>query len=235
VHDRLETGKRKTDFGPGLTMKKCCMNRGRHMRKAVLASAAFASFAIAGFAAPPVAHAENTIYNTSPPSTIRVAIRSENPSGEADPRGRIIWVQTVPFEEYVQDVLPNEWVPSWNQEALKAGAMAIKMFAWYHHLHPVTIDGFTFDVDNTVNFQTYRTLSRQSDTDRAVFAVWRRTYVKQDGGIIELNYRAGYENNPNWQYRNAQKMAQWGSEYWATRGRDYVQILQFYYMDRVLR
>ncbi|MBX5436014.1 MAG: SpoIID/LytB domain-containing protein [Alicyclobacillaceae bacterium] len=176
-----------------------------------------------------------TIYNTSPPSVIRVAIRGLNPDGESDPRGRILWVQTVPYDEYCEDVLPNEWMPSWHPEALKAGAMAVKMFAWFHHLHPVTIDGFTFDVDNTVNFQSFRYYSRQPETTRAVQAVRPYAYVRPNGEIVELNYRAGYRNSPNWQYRNAQKMAQWGSQYWAERGRNYVQILQFYYMDRALR
>jgi peptidoglycan hydrolase-like amidase len=185
-------------------------------------------------ATPPVEAATPTVYNTSEPSTIRVAIRGLNPWGEADPRGRILWVQTVPYEQYCQDVLPNEWVPSWHIEALKAGAVAVKMFAWYHHLHPVTIDGFTFDVDNTVNFQTFRYLSRQPDTNRAIAAVRPYAYVKPGGEIIELNYRAGYRNSPNWQYRNAQKMAQWGSQYWAEQGRNWIQILQFYYMDRQL-
>ncbi|MCL6515438.1 SpoIID/LytB domain-containing protein [Alicyclobacillus sp.] len=205
------------------------------MKKTILGGlAALVCLGMTALNAPP-ARAEQTIYNTPLPSTIRVAIRAENPSGESDPRGRILWVQTVPFDEYCEDVLPNEWVPSWHIEALKAGAMAVKMFAWYHHLHPVTIDGFTFDVDNTVNFQTFRYWSRQPETNAAVRAVHNAVYVKPNGEIIELNYRAGYRNSPNWQYRNAQKMAQWGSEYWAERGRNWVQILQFYYMDRTLR
>lgn len=176
-----------------------------------------------------------TIDNTKEPVSIRVAVRENNPNGEPDPRGRIVWVQTVPFYQYCEDVLPNEWMPSWDPESLKAGAMAIKMFAWYHHLNPVTIDGFTFDVDNTTNFQTFRYLSRQPDTNQAVNSVMKYAYVKNDGEIFELNYRAGIQNDPNWQYRNAQKMAQWGTEYWATQGRSYLQILQFYYADRALR
>jgi peptidoglycan hydrolase-like amidase len=175
-----------------------------------------------------------TVYNTPEPSVVRVAIRSMNPSGESDPRGRILWVQTVPFVQYCQDVLPNEWMPSWDLDSLMAGAMAIKMFAWYHHLHPVTIDGFTFDVDNTVNFQAFRYLSRQPETNRAVYSVQRFAYTKPNGEIIELNYRAGIRNSPNYQYRNAQKMAQWGSQFWAERGRTYLQILQFYYQNRNL-
>jgi len=176
-----------------------------------------------------------TIYNTAIPSTMRVAIRALNPSGEADPRGPIMYVQSIPFQEYCEDVLPNEWIPSWNKESLKAGAMAIKMFAWYHHLHPVALDGFTFDVDNTVNFEAFRYLSRQPVTNAAFQAINPFVFVKPDGSIIELNYRAGTQDNPNWQYRNAQKMSQWGSEYWAKQGRDYVQILQFYYVDRALK
>ncbi|WP_083520860.1 SpoIID/LytB domain-containing protein [Alicyclobacillus kakegawensis] len=196
----------------------------------------FVSAAVAlGIISPTAAYAAPTVDNTQEPATIRVAIRENNPNGEPDPRGRIVWVQSVPFYEYCQDVLPNEWMPSWHAESLKAGAIAIKMFAWYHHLHPITIDGFTFDVDNTTNFQTFRYLSRQPVTDRAVASIRRYAYVKPNGEIIELNYRAGIPNDPNWQYRNAQKMAQWGSQYWAQRGRNYIQILQFYYEQRALR
>ncbi len=205
------------------------------MKRLLIGSVACAMLTFLGLALPPRAMAENTIYNTSLPDIVRVAVRENNASGQPDPRGRIIWVQTVPFEQYCEDVLPNEWMPSWHPESLRAGAMAIKMFAWYHHLHPVTIDGFTFDVDNTVNFQTYRSWSRQTETNRAVESVRGYSYVKPNGEIIELNYRAGYRDDPNWQYRNAQKMAQWGSQYWAERGRTYIQILQFYYAERALR
>ncbi len=205
------------------------------MKRLLIGSVACAVLSFLGLALPPQAHAENTIYNTSLPSIVRVAIRENNSSGQPNPRGRHHRVQTVPFEQYCEDVLPNEWMPSWHPESLRAGAMAIKMFAWYHHLHPVSIDGFTFDVDNTVNFQTYRSWSRQTETNQAVESLRGYSYVKPNGEIIELNYRAGYREDPNWQYRNAQKMAQWGSQYWAERGRTYIQILQFYYAERALR
>lgn len=182
----------------------------------------------------PKVEAAETIYNTSAPSVIRVAIRENNASGEADPRGRIIYVEAIPFLTYCEDVLPNEWFPSWSPEALKAGAMAIKMFSWYHHIHPVTIDGFTFDVDNTTNFQRFLALSEQPTTNAAFTAITNEAYAKQNGEIIELNYRAGIANNPNWEYRNAQKMSQWGSEYWADKGQTFSQILQFYYQNRYL-
>jgi peptidoglycan hydrolase-like amidase len=174
------------------------------------------------------------ISKTPYPKTLRVAVRENNISGTPDPRGRIIYVMNVNFEQYVRDVLPNEWMPSWHSESLKAGALAVKMFAWYHHLHPIKISGYTFDVDNTVNFQVYRENTHQPDTDAAFASTRNLAYVERNGNIFELNYRAGYENDPNWQYRNAQKMSQWGSQYWAVRGRTYLQILQFYYEGRQL-
>lgn len=41
-------------------------------------------------------------------------------------------VKTLGFDEYTKCVLPNEWIPSWDEKALKAGAIAIKTYAWYN-------------------------------------------------------------------------------------------------------
>lgn len=184
----------------------------------------------------PQAEAQQNYFigQTGFPSSIRVAIRENNPAGEPDPRGRIVYVSNVNFDQYCRNVLPNEWLPSWRISALQSGAIAVKMFAWYHHLHPVTIGGFTFDVDNSVNFQTYRAHSDQQPTDEAYYSTRNLAYVKPDRSIFELNYRAGYANSPNWQYRNAGKMAQWGSEYWAQQGLTATQILNFYFMNHMI-
>lgn len=171
----------------------------------------------------------HTLYNTPLPQVIRVAIRAGN-----NPRGPILWVQTVGFQQYCEDVLPNEWIPSWDPAALQAGAMAIKMFAWYHVLHPVSIGGFQFDVDNTVNFQQYKPLSAMPQTTQAVQSVWPYAYVFANGGIVPLDYRAGTSNSPNWPFIASQKMSQWGSQYWAAQGYSYQQILNLYYTNRVL-
>lgn len=168
------------------------------------------------------------------PQSIRVAIRESRPGGEPDPRGRIIWVKTVSFDEYQRDVLPNEWLPSWHPEALKSGAIAVKMFAWYHSLYGTVADGFRYDVDNTVNFQTYREGRRTDDTNRAIAAVRPMAYVEQDGTITPTYYRAGRPRDPNWQYRNRNKMAQWGTQFHAERGRTYLEILQWYYQGKLL-
>ncbi|MCY0876777.1 MAG: hypothetical protein OWT28_10990 [Firmicutes bacterium] len=178
--------------------------------------------------AQPIA-AHHTLYNTPAPQVIHVAIRAFN-----NPRGNILWVQTVGFQEYCADVLPNEWFPSWSADSLHAGALAVKMFAWYHHLHPVTIGGFTFDVDNTTNFETFRPLSGTPATDRAIQDIWPYAYTYADGGIAPLDYQAGWRGSANWSLFHSQRMSQWGSSYLSDNGFNYLRILGFYYTDRVL-
>ena len=36
------------------------------------------------------------------------------------------------FESYVRDTLPNEWVPSWPEQSLKAGAILVRTVGWEH-------------------------------------------------------------------------------------------------------
>ncbi len=170
-----------------------------------------------------------TVNNTPVPSVIHVAIRANN-----NPRGQILWVQTLSFKEYCTDVLPNEWGPAWKTESLKAGAMAVKMFGWYHTLHPVTIGGFTFDVDNTTNFQEYKYMTSRSKTDQAIQSIWPYAYTYTIGEIAPLDYRAGNPNRANSSFDSSQKMSQWGSQYWAIKGMNYVQILGIYYSGRTL-
>ncbi|QQE81080.1 SpoIID/LytB domain-containing protein [Alicyclobacillus sp. SO9] len=166
-----------------------------------------------------------TIDNTKYPNRIRVAIRANN-----NPSGKILYVQTVSFKSYCKDVLPNEWMPGWNQNALRAGAIAVKMFGWYHTLHPVTESGKTFDVDNTTNFQEYKYKTATPATNRAVDATWNLVYVPANKEIKKLEYRAGIPNNPNWSFVGADLMSQWGSQYWGTTGKKkYLPILGLFY------
>ncbi len=166
-----------------------------------------------------------TVYNTPMPSVIRVAIRPNN-----DPLAPIAYVQTLGFQEYCEDVLPNEWMPSWNAQTLRAGAIAIKMFAWYHTLHPVSTGGWTYDVDNTTNYQQFKYLSGTTITNQAVLSTWNIVYVPATGDVTQLNYRAGIPNNPNWAFVGSNMMAQWGSEYWGRTARlTFPNVLGMYY------
>ncbi|MCY0876831.1 MAG: SpoIID/LytB domain-containing protein [Firmicutes bacterium] len=173
----------------------------------------------------------HTIANTAYPAVIRVAIRSYN-----NPVGPILYVQTLGFQEYCEDVLPNEWFPTWNTESLKAGAIAVKMYAWYHTLHPVTTDGFTYDVDNTTNFQQFKYLSGHPTTDQAIQETWNTLFVPPSGEIKELDYRAGFPNRENSAFLESGVMAQWGSEYWGRVAKiNFLNILNLYYPSYTVR
>jgi peptidoglycan hydrolase-like amidase len=173
----------------------------------------------------------HTIYNTAYPSVIRVAIRAYN-----NPVAPILYVQTLGFEEYCIDVLPNEWYPSWSPESLKAGAIAVKMFGWYHTLHPITVDGFTFDVDNTTNFQNFKYLSGNVGTNQAVHDTWNIVYAPASGEIKELDYRAGIPNNKNHLFLATGIMSQWGSQYWGQIAKlTFPNILGLYYPNLTLK
>lgn len=166
-----------------------------------------------------------TIYNTAYPTTIRVAIRANN-----NPVSPILYIQTVGFEEYCEDVLPNEWVPGWSSEALEAGAIAVKMFAWYYTLHPTTEDKLTYDVDNTTNFQEFKYLSGTVETDLAIQDTWNVALVPSNGTITQLNFRTGTPNGENSSYIGTDIMSQWGSQYWADKAKlPFESILNMYY------
>ncbi len=60
------------------------------------------------------------------PATIRVRVTGYAYCDTSRP----YTVQVVDFKDYVKHVLPNEWISSWPGEALRAGAMAAKMYAW---------------------------------------------------------------------------------------------------------
>ncbi len=201
------------------------------MRRIAPVLSLLVSLVVLAWSATPVkAQPLPTIYNTQQPAVVRVAIRAFN-----NPWAPILWVQTVGFQEYCSDVLPNEWMPSWNPQALEAGALAIKMFAWYSTLHPVTSQGFTYDVDNTINYQYFKYLSGTPQTDAAVESIWNTAYVPPNGEILPLEYRSGWHDGPNWAFVGSGFMSQWGSQYLASVGHTFLQILNLYYPDRVLR
>lgn len=169
-----------------------------------------------------------------PPSTIRVGIRANN-----NPSNPIGSVSVVTFDSisnndtYVKDVLPNEWIDSWPIESLKAGAMAVKMYGWYHVLYP-KYPAAGADVDNTINSQVYKPASYKPNSNTAVNAIntrgFRRNYQWIDPYIFETSYYAGsYDGSAT----DGEHMTQNGSQYWADQGKTYDWILYYYYNSSV--
>lgn len=176
----------------------------------------------------PAASASNDI----PPPTIRVFVTG-NRACDTSPSGE---VRVVDFREYVKHVLPNEWMPGWRQESLRAGAMAAKSFAWYYINRGGKWPGLGADLmDNTCD-QVYTPYASYASTDAAVDATWNYK-ITRDGGIHICQYWAGAPGDgskPSSGSAYAGRMSQWGSEYWAGQGKTWQWILDYYYDNTVV-
>ncbi|EWM18307.1 tachylectin-related carbohydrate-binding protein [Kutzneria sp. 744] len=155
----------------------------------------------------------------NPPATIRVLLSSGG-------------ISTVPFEQYVKDVLPNEWISRWQPAALQAGAMAVKTYAWYwtNHSGARSSGGQCFDVYDTTQSQVYKAGSHKPSTDAAVDATWGVS-MRRDGAIFEAQYRATAGGTGCGQGADGIKLSQNGSQACAVAGYDYQRILRTYYSN----
>ena len=135
----------------------------------------------------------------------------------------------VPLYDYVQDVLPNEWEGLWPSESLKAGALACKMYGWYHVYHPKwNYSPYYADVKDNTDDQQYFVNSRYPSTTQAINSVGRIGICRNDGNIFETHHfdgsysEGGYHSGYMWQ---------WGTKYWADspRNRDYDYMVHYYY------
>ncbi|WP_198150358.1 FG-GAP-like repeat-containing protein [Janibacter melonis] len=165
--------------------------------------------------------------HTVPPTTIRVY------------RTKLGRVDVVDFKQYVKDVLPREWIPSWDSRSLQAGAMAAKTFAWHQVLYRKSTSyvhqGVCYDVKDTVADQLYVPGSAHPRTSAAVDATWS-TYMHR-GGQIFLSQFCANMNCSDVRSRdtcgyatNGVRMSQWGTQDCAARlGRDHRSILRIYY------
>ena len=171
------------------------------------------------------------ISQTTPPATIRVLVVT----------GTTPAIQTVPFETYVEDVLPNEWLESWDFDALKAGAVAVKSYGWYWATHYGGYLGATptpatcFDVADDTNFQVYDADSHLNAprSTKAVQQTW--PFVARKGGAVLLaSYRGSLTGSPTEACgagANGTTLSQWGTQNCveANTGNKYNVILEKYY------
>ena len=173
-----------------------------------------------------------------PPETIRVWRRGIDGSSSSC-SGR---VDEIPFDQYVRGVLPHEWIPSWHEESLKAGAVAIRTYAAFHVASGGRYD--CADVDDTTSTQVYRDEFRP-ETDAAVEATEGLYVVDGDGSLVLAEYSA--ENGDPTEFGVVEPLCtgesrfghgrgtcQWGSQRWATSGRSFDEIVTHYYPGSTL-
>ncbi len=177
------------------------------------------------------------------PSADAVAASLTIPSSIRVYRVQLGRVDTVDFKFYVKHVLPSEWLPSWNTNSIRAGAVAAKTFAWYQLIVP-KYPGRGYDVRDDTSDQVYNPNLSYASTDAAVDFTWNTTLTR-NGAIFESQFCAGAYNasktagqcnelyGSNFPLGNY--MSQWGSQYLAANlGYTWPQILTFYYNNVVV-
>jgi hypothetical protein len=157
---------------------------------------------------------------TIPPPTVRV-FRAATGS-----------VETVDFRAYLKNVLSREWISSWTTESLRAGALAVKHYAWYQVLHwrgYVSAGGECFDLFDTARDQVYDP-SRPiyAPMASAVDATWS-TLALRNGSVFPTYYNSGAWNEACGANANGWQMFQWGSQACGLDGLSAAQIMSFYY------
>lgn len=187
------------------------------------AAASSATVATSAAAASPAAAASSAL---TPPATIKVARRF--PAN--DPSGVIVAVDTVDFRTYCVRVLSHEWAPpsAFSQEALRAGALAVKAYAWYWATRPTKladVAAWGASVDDTTNYQEYMDWDYGQRYQDAVNSTWGAALTR-DGQVFEASYYAGSYSGAA---TDGSHMTQWGSQFWAAQGKGYQWILGYYY------
>ncbi|MFF3865748.1 SpoIID/LytB domain-containing protein [Micromonospora sp. NPDC001898] len=142
-------------------------------------------------------------------------------------------VDRVDFKTYVKNVLPNEWVTSWPNASLQAGAVAVKSYGWYWALHSTrkTPGGQCYDVRDDTADQVYRPSSAQASTSSAVDSTWS-TRMTRSGNILRAHYCATTTACGGWV--TGDWMSQYGSRDLANAGNNYQAILHYYYSNVVV-
>jgi hypothetical protein len=157
---------------------------------------------------------------STPPPTIRVY------------RAATGAVETVDFRVYAKNVLSREWIGSWTTESLRSGAVAVKMYAWYHVLHwrgLTNAQGQCFDVYDDTRDQVYNPAQPTwPGAAAAVDATWATRALK-NGAIYPTYYNAGSAGEACGANANGWRMYQWGTQACGLAGRTAAQILLTYY------
>ena len=169
---------------------------------------------------------------TTAPATIRVLVRTSSTA---------VAIRSVAFQTYVENVLPNEWVSGWDGDALKAGAVAVKSYAWYWVTH---FGGYLngnqsncFDVTDDTNFQVYKANSAQPRTNTAVTQSWPVAAARRrphHAGVLHAR-TCTRPNEACGAYANGHQLSQWGTQNCneASTGNKYNVILGKYYYPGV--
>ena len=148
-------------------------------------------------------------------------------------------VDTVPFRRYVEIVMAGEWGAENPREALAAGAVAVKQYAWYYAMagnwRGGSVGGRCYDVRDSTADQVYRPATKVPAARHlaAVAESWSVTVRKPNGTSRGRFFATQYNNGSD--YRRCgtgltgHTLRQVGASSCAAAGYSFRQILRLYY------
>ncbi|HDX9613033.1 TPA: hypothetical protein ROY01_004144 [Bacillus toyonensis] len=156
----------------------------------------------------------------TPPKSIKVLITNKH-------NGKVGAVEEIDFNEYIKNVLPNEWDLSSKDEALKAGALAVKMFAWYYIKYPGLPLVGAHVRDNT----TFQAWVKNTEEEKTKITNPHIESVKNIGFYGEKldNLFAPQYRRSSKDWKGSGCMPQLGTMRLAKNGKNFKEILSWYY------
>lgn len=134
-------------------------------------------------------------------------------------------IVSVSFTNYLKNVLPNEWIPSWDSEALKAGAYCVKMVGIYRAVNPMSSAGGYNLTQSTQMYKPGSTL--YTSTSNAIDSIKNQGMADTAGRLFFPHYVAGTSGNRG--SKGSGELQQYGSQKLASSdGYTYKQILNYY-------
>ena len=160
------------------------------------------------------------VYNLVPPPTIKVWISDDGVSRQYG------------FPFYASHVLPKEWIPSWDADALGAGAIAVRTYGHYRTMPDRAYSGGAncADVTDTVADQIFDPTYSTAATTQAVYATFG-SILYRGPGIFLSQYFAGAVDQPCAPVEGefAGRMSQWGTQNCAEQGKLWPAITTTFY------
>ncbi len=166
------------------------------------------------------------------PTTINVALTGYRHCGRYINGSYVLYpvteVRTVEFNSYVKGVIPNEWLSSWDQAALRAGGVAAKMYAWWKiNIGPRgTFEGKDYDVRADTCDQVYVPNSERSSTNEAIDLTWN-WILRSNERVSRLHYTDRVSTCER--VGLSPCMGQWDSQDMAEDGASWQEILLYFY------
>ncbi len=136
------------------------------------------------------------------------------------------------FLFYIQHVLPDEWIPTWDADALGAGAMAVKNYGWWRAQpnHAYSEGPGCADLTDWTQDQVFDPAWSTAATDQAVNATYG-SMLLQDWKIFPAEYWAGQKTDPCAAppAPHVGQMSQWGTQNCAAQGKLWPDITTTFY------